>query len=503
MANKNTFQRYKKTSVKAKRSLSRTLNRFTIKNKFEYVSIKKVKLNSKNELEFGNSSINLEFFMQDDIDSLKRILDLNTDVKDAESNIIFNVDVTKNDMSSTECIFEAIDNLISINKQYQYKEALKVIVKEYSENSISIFFNEENENEIIKKIQSSFNSSHVYAKKNYNEIKHRVRYPYVGMYSVNDEITNKVHTLTPKFLSSYDILKSRIDYVLKREWLLSDSLLNELRSRLPKKQIRNGYYEENLVELISDYFNIVIVETEDDTYSDAVEFLKYLYLEAMNEDAPYSNPNYVPYEYEFLTEYSIENFNNQITAKNYIEFYNDAILQIEEMDDVDKEFEKQEAEDKFNQLNNAPIDAETYYDSSIKDEFRKSASSIITQWNGFYASLLNGVLSEKKEKNEYYLICQISTKLLAQFNQLKVDGAFLENGSINIYGKAYQNLKEELSLESYKINSTLKRRKIDSILRIKKIEWKFLYKSITENTIFYALEDFDYETLKFRETEIT
>ena len=177
---------------------------------------------------------------------------------------------------------------------------------------------DKNEDSVTGKIENSFGCSSVYAKRIYNQLKNRIKYKYAGLYSINDELTNKVNILTPTFLTSFDILKSRIEYVLKRDWLLNDSTLNELKSRLSEFNVKEDYYEEykkDLTETISEYFQVNIYETDDEIYFDAIEFLKHLYIEECNRDLNHKN---TLYKYEFTTEFAQNNFKNKADAVDYI-----------------------------------------------------------------------------------------------------------------------------------------------------------------------------------------
>jgi len=125
LANKKTFRRYSRTSVRDKRSLVRSLNSFMKQYKFAF--IEKVRLNEKKEIEFGKL-MGLSFSQ----DSKKVLGEM-----EYESGMIYSADVALNDLSSYKLIFNAIDNMVSINTKSAYKEALKAILERYTENDIS------------------------------------------------------------------------------------------------------------------------------------------------------------------------------------------------------------------------------------------------------------------------------------------------------------------------------------------------------------------------------
>mgnify|MGYP005664103423 CR=1 FL=1 len=417
---------------------------------------------------------------------------------DDGSGLIYSNDIADNDLSLYELILNSIDNLISINTKYEYKKALKSILEDYSSNGISTMLEDKNEDSVTGKIENSFGCSSVYAKRIYNQLKNRIKYKYAGLYSINDELTNKVNILTPTFLTSFDILKSRIEYVLKRDWLLNDSTLNELKSRLSEFNVKEDYYEEykkDLTETISEYFQVNIYETDDEIYFDAIEFLKHLYIEECNRDLNHKN---TLYKYEFTTEFAQNNFKNKADAVDYIYAHNIIDLRIEKPDNVQEIFDEEEAAEHFHQLHNAPIDPETYNDTSLKHEVRETASSINTQWNSFYSGLLDGIISVNQENNEYFKLHNLANALLNEHEVLMKNEVFLKSGAINEYSKYLQSLRQELLVEFKSIDNDEKHQKVSKIIGIKKREWKLLNDTInTYDHIFYAFQDLNYKTLEF------
>jgi len=488
VANKKTFRRYSRTSVRDKRSLVRSLDSFT--KQYRYAFIEKVKLNDKQEIEFGKL-MGLSFSQE----SKKRI-----GAVGYGSNMIYSADVALNDLSTKETIANAIDNMISINQKYHYKEALKAILDEYSEQGVSTIFEQSNEENVIQQISERFECSMQYAKRIYQQLKNRVKYAYVGLYSVNEESTNRINVLLPHYITPYDELKSKINFILKREWLFGDAILNELRTRLAKikKDRIDAYWQEHqeqdIQEKIEEHFGIDILDTDDDTYYDAVEYLKATYLSEMYENAPYPDPNYTPYEYEFITEYAIENFTNESNAKSYILWFNS------ELEQVDNNTDEEEKKEREKQLYNAPIDAETYYDSTVQDIYRESAASPAMQWNNFYETLLDGVISDNESKNVYKRVCEFSREILSKYLKLEEEGMYLKNGAINESCKTlkdmFRSLEENEGLNQ--LDTATKYGKIREAIAMKKRESRLLYKTVNQNGIVYALEDFNYVTLQFR-----
>ena len=495
LANKKTFRRYSRTNVRDKRSLVRSLNSFT--KQYKCVFIERVRLNEKKEIEFGNL-MGLSFSQ----DSQKKLGEIKFG-----SGLIYSADDALDNLSTYELIENTIDNMVSINTVYKYKKALKVILDEYSEQGVSTMLDESNEEHVIQKISDGFNCSILYAKKIYQQLKNRIKYANAGLYSVNDEATNKVNVLIPNFITPYDELKSDIHYILKRKWLFNDSVLNELRLRVeklrePKKIFFEEHYED-LIQQIEGYFAIHIYDTEDDIYYDALEFLQYTYLKEMYENAPYSNPNYTPYEYEFITDYATDNFKNTDSAKSYIQYYNQDVLNIEPMNDAEDTFNEEQAVEQFNQIYNAPIDAETYYDNSIQDTYRDSASSTTIQWSNFYDTLLSGIISKDENKNVYKKVCEFSSEILSEYLLLEQSGMYLENGLINESCDVLKNIHIKLEQGLKEVEGDDKYKRIREVVAMKKKECRLIYKTVNENSIFYALEDFNYKTLKFQDLEIS
>jgi uncharacterized protein YktA (UPF0223 family) len=80
---------------------------------------------------------------------------------------------------------------------------------------------------------------------------------------------------------------------------------------------------------------------------------------------------------------------------------------------------------------------------------------------------------------------------------------YLENGLINESCDILKNIRVELEQGLKELEGDDKYRRIREVVAMKKKECRLLYKTVNENSIFYALEDFNYKTLRFQELEIS
>jgi len=478
VANKKTFRRYGRTTVRDKRSLVRSLNSFT--KQYKCVYIDKVYLNEKGQIEFGRA-IGLSFSQ----DSQKKL------GIEEDRGLIYKEDIAYNDLSSYELILEAIDNLISINRRDDYKKALKAILNEYSKDGVSFMFKERYENLINLKIQQFFECSDAYAKKIYNQLKNRIKYRYTGVYSKNDSATQMVNALRPHFLASSDIQQSKIEFVLQREWLYSNDIIEGIKNKMDL----SDYKEEpkDILDELSEYFSITISKdliNEDSKYYDAVEFLKFLYFQELNGNAPYPNPDYKPYEYEFITQWAEENCKTEDNAKKYIIEQNEIFLANEEEED-----EYDPLADWYEVSKYHSIEEEAVNEIDADEMYRENAMSITAQWNKFYDMVLDGVLSKNLEDNIYYQVYKYATELNNELDFLVDNNVFLDNGAINEYCPYLGELRQEL-LKKFK-DTKDKHSKIAQLMRIEKKRWKQLYEVVGKHSIFTAAMYFDYERLEF------
>jgi len=502
MANKNIFRRYSRTSVRDKKNLVRSLNSFTKQYKFTF--IEKVRLNKDRQIEFGKL-MGLSFSQTNE-----KPLGV-----DGESGLIYSSEIANNDLSDYGLILEAIDNLISINTKFAYKEALKSILEKYSDDEISFMLAQTNETKVISEIKRKFECSSVYAKRIYNQLKNRIQYRYVGLYSENNLITQNINTLAPQFLTSYDISKSNIAFILKRERLFSETILNELRNKLGLNEnisyttdnSSQPYYEDlydNLLMSVANHFNVEFCyydmeeleyefEDGEDMYLDAIDILIYTFLEEENDNSRYPNPDYVPYTYTFRTEYAQEHFLDIEHTCSYLKYYYEEMWAGDQVDEREKVENKQEEWYARSLLH--PSEEETYNDTSLKDEVRASAGSLYIQWNDFYEELLCGIQSERKEDNVYYTLHIYANELVSQFSILEEHNIFLENGSIDEYCSYLQDLRKELLNELKDVEYKVKEETVSKMLTMKRKEWRLLYKNVYENKNMYMLACFDYEKL--------
>jgi len=473
MANKNTFRRYSRTTVRDKRSLIRSLNSFT--KQYKYASIEKVHLNKEQQIEFGRL-MGLSFSQE----SYKTL------GIDSESGLIYSEEIANNDLTNSNLIFEEIDNLISINTKYKYKEVLKNILTQYSDKNISTMFDEINEKDVIEAIQNNFICSIIYAKKVYNQLKNRIRYKYVGLYSVNNAVTKKINTLTPKFLTSLDILKSEIEYLTKREYLFYDDVLQTLRIRMNiNNEWDRCFSEKNITEKIEKYFEISIYEEgfDDDIYFEAVEFLKYRYYQYISENSKY--PLEHPYPLKLTSKYAIKNFKDQKNVIDYIICFNeknDLYKKDTKYDYIESEYEH-------------PVDETDYDDTSLSYAARTSASTQTTQWSKFYDTLVTGILS--KTNNEYYKLYTIANMLLDLHNELSNENVYLDDGSINEYSSFLQERRQKIGKECEGLKSEDKQNIIKKFIALEKSEWKLIDETLKHYSFIPRLQFFDYEKLEF------
>ncbi len=520
--------RYKKTTVKTKRYVIRSLNTFS--QQYKVACVKYVDLGDDEEsiqIKIDKSNpLTIHFDEKcDDCTELR---------KDNEvSGVIWDYDVEKDNLSNYLLLFVEVDNLISINKKYKYKDSIRKIIRNMVINDIeeqakwtTMFFEPKYRDTVILDIEEELTSHnekkehnkpkayknevknellHVKSKtyntlatKIYTQLKNRVRFPNAGVYHKNDSINKQSNILMPIFITSYDKLKSRIDYLLREEWLLSESILSILRARLKIFEKQDDIYlkvnELDILENISIFYSIELHDINDDKYIDAIELLKYYYLEEMNTSNKYENPYYKPYKFELLSQITI-NW-KEAEVLNYIKSFK--YLNKNKNDFVEKTFNEEDALEQFNQLYNHPIDTEAFNDTSLKDTYRETASSINSQWNKYYDILVDGILSENINENRYYELYQTAKELLAEFHRLEEDNIFSSDAEYK--SKIIQKLRQDLGVQFKDLDTKNKQKRINTIVSIKKKEWKLLNKAITNNYgFFHALGDFDYKRLKFRE----
>jgi len=527
---KKAEKRYKKTTVKTKRYVIRSLNTFS--KQYKVACVKYVDLKDSNELiQVKVDKLNpLIIYFDEKCDSCSDLRQENE-----VSGVIWDCDVEKNNLSSYLLVIEEVDNLISINKKHTYKASIRKIIRkmvihnfEEEEKWKTIFFEPRYIDSVILEIEEELKLHnekkehnhpreyknleknhllHVESKtyktlatKIYTQLKNRVRFSNVGIYNKNDSINKQSNILTPIFITSYEKLKSRLDYLLGHEWLFSESILSVLKSKLKvfeeQDDIAYKIKELDILDNISLFYNIALYDTKDNEYIDAIELLKFYYLEEINASHKYGNPYYRPYKFELLSKMTI-NW-KETDAIEYIKSFNKLNNYDDSYDFVENTFNEEQAQEQFNQLYNYPIDAETFNDNSIDSSYRETASSIDMQWDKYYDILVEGILSKDVNKNRYYQMCEIAKELLREFNRLEADNIFSTDTEYK--SKIMQKLKQDLAIKFKNLVGKKKQKKINTIISIKKKEWKLLNEVITSNYgLFQALEDFDYKRLKFKE----
>ena len=127
------------------------------------------------------------------------------------------------------------------------------------------------------------------------------------------------------------------------------------------------------------------------------------------------------------------------------------------------------------------------------------------QWNNFYETLLDGVISDNESRNVYKRVCEFSREILSKYLKLEEEGMYLENGAINESCKILKDMFRELEKDEglNQLDTATKYGKIREAVAMKKRESRLLYKTVNQNGIIYALEDFNYKTLQFREYEMS
>lgn len=476
--NRNTFRRYSRTTVRDKRSLVRSLNSFT--KQYCSAFIEKARLDEEGKIIFGKP-MGLSFSKDSDLD---------IGVLKNGSGLIYHCDTAENDLKTYQLAYSEVDNLISINKKFEYKNSLKSIIDSYSLDEITNFFQEISEDVVVNKIAQEFQCSAKYARRIYSQLKTRIKYRYVGIYSINDEITNKINTLRPTFISGLKILESKIEYINKRKRLFESEILNKLQSMINdmKKVTTPVIYRKNKVlERIMTHYNIEInTDIEDVVYLDSIEILKYFYYEYENYFTKYQgpDPDYQPYEYDLISD-TVKV--NEEEALRYIDSFND------------KQYEK---EDKNTQVH--PLDEETYNDTSFKDEVREAALPIDAQWNNFYHALVMGIISDKIDNNEFYVVQKYAKELSKYYTKLIKFELYTASGNINEYSpyliQYRQEIRNTLKKES-KDNNKIEK-VVSEILSTKRLEWKLLYNTMKKDFFIYDVLNFDYNELEFIKPKI-
>lgn len=502
--------RYKKTTVRQKRHIVQSMNTFTAY--YNSAFIENVSMSESDQI-IITKKLGLTIYFGEP--KLSKIGIFKNKIFHTGSGMIYNEDVAFDDLSKYELLIDTVDNLISINKKYLYKIALKSIIREYSASrgsgseTVSLFFNDINKNIIINLISEKLPCTKKYSLSLYSQIRTRIKYKYLGIYSVNEG----ANTIKPNFLSTFDVLKSKLSYINRRKWWFSDNILTTLQNKL--KELKNthqgseGYkiididskgnyiYEDedkiDIISIIENHYNIAIdFDSEDENYLDAIEVLKYCYYEEENDCSKYPNMDYEPYDCDFFNKNTDL---DEIEAIKYIKYFNKTY----ELFFDNKSEQKKESQAEDEKEDQYVLDPETYYDSSMKDEYREAALGINIQWDNFYNGLIKSILSDNIENNEFFTVYKYAKELNQYYEELMLGDIFLDNGNINEYSLYLSKYRietlsalKEASQESEKINKVL-----SELLRNKKKEWKLLHSEMEKDPFLRNMLSFDYENLDF------
>ena len=211
-------RQYKSTRVKDRRSIVRALNNFSFQYKFIYCDY-----NSKKVIDLGKEVITLIF-------SNKPIEYMN--------NIIYETTDSLIKLTNYENIVETIDNLISINRKLKLKDDLKIIVDKTVINKIntnkeeeylSVFFDKTKKDTIIQNISVLVDDNILFATKLYNQIKNRIQYDNLDLYSKNTISKNDANTISLTYITKQEIFINQIQFIKANLWLFEESQLSVLR----------------------------------------------------------------------------------------------------------------------------------------------------------------------------------------------------------------------------------------------------------------------------------
>lgn len=230
---KDKTQRYHMTSCRDKRSIVRALNNFSNQYDFIYCGKNEVNLAIESfELNYGNKYDDFAFGLTSGNLSEKERNDIQHKLIN-NKNIIFSNNEAKIDLCNTQLILEAIDNLISINRQEHLKDTLKSVVESKEMNGKNSFFH--NEDIALHSINVALNTgeeeeySDAFIKKLFSQIKNRVKFRRSGVYATNDSASNvvsqKLISIIPT--SHIEIIQKQLDFLLQNIDILSIDTKND------------------------------------------------------------------------------------------------------------------------------------------------------------------------------------------------------------------------------------------------------------------------------------
>ena len=145
--------RYARTTVKEKRNMVRSLNTFFCQ--YDSAFIEDAKMNASGQIVF-DKPIKI-FFEETNLYKLG--------IFKNGSGMIYNKDVTLNELSDYNILINAVDDLISINRKLQYKKSLLGIIDNYtikkgdSSEWITNFFHKQNKEKILSMITTEISQS--------------------------------------------------------------------------------------------------------------------------------------------------------------------------------------------------------------------------------------------------------------------------------------------------------------------------------------------------------
>ena len=323
-------KRYKTTSIRDKRSIVRTLNTFS--KQYEYICCD-------------------DKFVDLDLEPVKYYyMDKENDY--FKNSIVFSKSNAQIDSRDTKLILDAIDNMISINRQLDLKDELKNIVKNRElGNGVNTFLI--NKDLSIDEIEKVVNDSK-FAKKIFSQIENRVIFRGTGIYSSNnDSTTIKARQILPIPTNLIDSLNEQLEYVIDKLYLFEQEPidLDALQEQIDEaeepinKDKRNKFFSQDDIpteDNTSLYHPIdeqAFNETGSNNHLTTQQILQ-------NEEGMYNQENYDDY-HELIEKYDdAENFNNEYEAD--IEFLLDEITRFMEYYKIENRlFEKLDKYDDY------------------------------------------------------------------------------------------------------------------------------------------------------------
>lgn len=272
------INRYKMTSCREKRSVVRALNTFSKQYKYIKCQETEVDLSVKPiTLHYSDETYDSIF---DGHNNKKQIVDADANYREeqeekyklsSDKSIVFKKEEALNDLRNTKNILDTVDNLMSLNHRPNIKEDLKKILKNRDVKGKNHFFLEEREALSLSEIEGIVDTSR-FAKTIYSQIKSRIMFKRVGVYSTNAEdasITNgKIIKITPT--DNISILKNQLTFILSELWLLDKDTIEkveEIESRVNEEMFNEHFNHEHVdfIKNSSDFHPLEAAEYDDDS----------------------------------------------------------------------------------------------------------------------------------------------------------------------------------------------------------------------------------------------